>query len=67
MANHSFKCFERKSIHQEIDKVNRMIVRLRITCTKMKNKICKHELTSKPCPTKLNYKEKEFGSKAARN
>ncbi len=41
MANHSFKCFERKSIHKELDKVNKMIVRLRTTMNKIKNQLRK--------------------------
>lgn len=39
MANHSFKCFERKSVHRELDKVNKMIVRLRNKMSKLKAQI----------------------------
>ena len=61
MATHSFKCFERKSIHKELDKVNRMIVRLRTTMTKLKTQIRRLVLLSEPYASSAFTQEKGWG------
>lgn len=63
MATHSFKCFERKSIHKELDKVNRMIIRLRTTMTKLKNQIRRLVLLSEPDASGAFAEEKKWGKR----
>lgn len=41
LADHSFKCFESKILREEMDKINKMVIKLRSTCANTKNKLCK--------------------------
>ena len=39
LANHSFMCFEKKVVHEEVIKINKMIVKLSISCANLKTKL----------------------------
>ena len=39
LANHSFKCFEKEVVHEEVIKINKMIVKISISCVNLKTKI----------------------------
>ena len=39
LADHSFQCLETKILRTELDKINRMIIKLKNSCAKVKSKI----------------------------
>ena len=39
LANHSFMCFEKEVVHEEVIKINKMIVKLSISCANLKTKL----------------------------
>lgn len=39
LANHSFMCFEKEIVHEEVIKINKMIVKLSISCANLKTKL----------------------------
>lgn len=41
LADHSFMCFEREIVHEEVIKINKMIVKLSIGCANLKTKLRK--------------------------
>jgi hypothetical protein len=45
MANHSFMCFEKEVIHEEVIKINKMIVKLSISCANLKTKLGRRVIT----------------------
>lgn len=40
LADHSFKCFEKKTVYLELDKINKMVLKLRTTCSKTRTLLC---------------------------
>lgn len=44
LADHSFKCFEKKTLHLELNKINKMMLKLRTTCTKNRTLLSKFDI-----------------------
>lgn len=40
LADHSFKCFDKKTLYLELDKINKMVLKLRTTCGKTRTLLC---------------------------
>lgn len=45
LADHSFVCFEKQIIYKEVEKINKMIVKLSTTCGKLRSKLCRNQIT----------------------